>query len=150
MIANRQIPSNRIMVVDDHEAARRGIRSVLAADPTLDVVCEAADAEEALAKVQELRPDIILLDISLPGESGIQAAAKVRAFSPECRIIFVSQHDSVQIARDALSAGAHGYVVKSDAGKDLLSAIEAAREGRVFVSRTVRARGWKSQAVAQQ
>ena len=150
MIANRQIPSNRIMVVDDHEAARRGIRSVLAADPTLDVVCEAADAEEALAKVQDLRPDIILLDISLPGESGIQAAAKVRAFSPESRIIFVSQHDSVQIARDALSAGALGYVVKSDAGKDLLSAIEAAREGRVFVSRTVRARGWKSQAVAQQ
>ena len=150
MIANRQIASNRIMVVDDHEAARRGIRSVLAADPTLDVVGEAADAEEALAKVQELRPDIILLDISLPGESGIQAAGKVRAFSPECRIIFVSQHDSVQIARDALSAGAHGYVVKSDAGKDLLSAIEAAREGRVFVSRTVRARGWKSQAVAQQ
>ena len=150
MIANRQIASNRIMVVDDHAAARRGIRSVLAADPTLDVVGEAADAEEALAKVRELRPDIILLDISLPGESGIQVAAKVRAFSPESRIIFVSQHDSVQIARDALSAGAHGYVVKSDAGKDLLPAIEAAREGRVFVSRTVRARGWKPQAVAQQ
>ena len=117
MIANRQIASNRIMVVDDHEAARCGIRWVLAADPTLDVVCEAADAEEALAKVQELRPDIILLDISLPGESGIQAAAKVRAFSPESRIIFVSQHDSVQIARrDLIGTKVIGFYRFEDFG----------------------------------
>jgi DNA-binding NarL/FixJ family response regulator len=142
MIAHREIALNRILVVDDHAAARRGLRSVLAADPTLEVVSEAADAEEALRKAEELRPGIMLLDITLPGESGIQVAVKLRAVFPECRVIFVSQHDSVQIAKEALSVGAYGYVVKSDAGYDLLAAIEAARVGRIFVSRTLVARGW--------
>jgi len=99
----------RVLVVDDHEVARRGI---------------------------------ILLDITLPGMSGIQAARRIRVVSPDSRIIFLSQHDSVSIAKDALSAGAQGYVVKSDAGLDLLTAIQAVHEGREFVSRTLVARGW--------
>ena len=131
----------RIMIVDDHEVARRGIRSVLLGNPGFDLVGEATDGEEAVEKAQELRPDVILLDITLPGINGIQAAASIHAVSPESRIIFVSQHDSVQTARNALSVGAYGYVVKSDAGRDLLPAIEAAREGRVFTSRTLGASG---------
>src|SRR6266540_1876657 len=107
------MPSIRIMIVDDHEAARRGIRSVLSRSPRLDLVGEATDGEGAVKKAQELRPDVILLDITLPGINGIQAATKIRAVSPESRIIFVSQHDSMQTARNALSVGAHGYVVKS-------------------------------------
>jgi DNA-binding NarL/FixJ family response regulator len=142
--------SIRIMVVDDHEVARRGIRLVLACNPELVVVSEAADAEEALQQARELRPEIILLDITLPGKSGIQVAASLSATCPECRVIFVSQHDSVQIANDAISVGAYGYVVKSDAGHDLLAAIAAARQGEVFVSRTLRARGWKARAVGHQ
>lgn len=136
--------SIRIMVADDHEAARRGLRSLLAGDPEIEVVWEAVSGEEAIQKAQELQPDIILLDISLPGQSGIRAATSISIVSPQSRIIFVSQHDSVQIARDALSVGAYAYVVKSDAGRDLLTAIDAAREGRNFVSRTLTARGWKS------
>jgi DNA-binding NarL/FixJ family response regulator len=132
----------RVLLVDDHEVARRGIRSVLARDTNLDVVAETADGEEAVRKAEELRPAVILLDISLPGISGIQAARRIRIVSPDSRIIFLSQHDSVQIAKDALSVGAHGYVVKSDAGHDLLRAIEAASEGKTFVSRTLVARGW--------
>jgi DNA-binding NarL/FixJ family response regulator len=124
--------SIRILLVDDHEVARRGIRSVLANNPDLEVVAEAS----------ELRPDIVLLDISLPGISGIDAAKTIHKISPESRVIFVSQHDSVRIAKDALSVGASGYVVKSDAGRDLLAAIDAAQEGRTFVSRTLVARGW--------
>jgi DNA-binding NarL/FixJ family response regulator len=127
----------RVMIVDDHEAARRGIRSVLLREPLFDLVGEATDGEEAVKKSQELRPDIILLDITLPGMNGIQAAASIQAASPESRIIFVSQHDSMQTAKDALSVGAYGYVVKSDAGRDLLTAIEAAREGRIFTSRAL-------------
>lgn len=132
----------RVLVVDDHEIARRGIRSVLSSDVTLDVVWEAADGEEAIMRAAEFRPSIILLDITLPRMSGIQAARRIRIVSPDSRIIFLSQHDSIQIAKDALSAGAHGYVVKSDAGLDLLNAIQAVHQGREFVSRTLIARGW--------
>jgi DNA-binding NarL/FixJ family response regulator len=132
----------RVLVVDDHEIARRGIRSVLSSDASLDVVWEAADGEEAVQKAAEFHPTIILLDITLPGMSGIQAARRMRIVSPESRIIFLSQHDSIQIAKDALSAGAQGYVVKSDAGLDLLNAIRTVHEGQEFVSRTLVARGW--------
>ena len=132
----------RVLLVDDHEVARRGVRSVLSSDSNLDVIGETADGEEAVKKAEELRPAIILLDISLPGISGIQAAQRIRVVSPESRIIFLSQHDSICIAKDALKVGAHAYVVKSDAGLDLLTAIEAAREDRTFVSRTLIARGW--------
>ena len=113
----------RVLLVDDHEIARRGIRSVLARDANLDVIAETADGEEAVKKAGELHPAVILLDISLPGISGIQAARRIRVVSPETRIIFLSQHDSVQIAKDALSVGAHGYVVKSDAGHALLASL---------------------------
>ncbi len=132
----------RVLVVDDHEVARRGIRSVLSSDASLDVVWEAADGEEAVKRAAEFRPSIVLLDITLPGMSGIQAARRIHVVSPDSRIIFLSQHDSVSIAKDALSAGAQGYVVKSDAGLDLLTAIQAVHEGREFVSRTLIARGW--------
>ena len=132
----------RVLVVDDHEIARRGIRSVLSGDASLDVVWEAADGEEAVRRAAEFHPGIILLDITLPRMSGIQAARRIRIVSPESRIIFLSQHDSVQIAKDALRAGAEGYVVKSDAGLDLLAAIQAVYEGRQFVSRSLIARGW--------
>lgn len=132
----------RVLVVDDHEIARRGIRSVLSSDATLDVVWEAADGEEAVVRAAEFHPSIILLDISLPRLSGIQAARRIRVISPDSRIIFLSQHDSIQIAKDALSAGAQGYVVKSDAGLDLLTAIRVVHEGREFVSRSLMSRGW--------
>jgi DNA-binding NarL/FixJ family response regulator len=136
------MPPIRVLVVDDHEVARRGIRSVLSRDASLDVVWEAADGEEAVKRAAEFRPTVILLDITLPGMSGIQAARRIRVVSPDSRIIFLSQHDSVQIAKDALSAGAQGYVVKSDAGLDLLTAIQVVQQGREFVSRTLVSRGW--------
>jgi len=133
----------RVLVVDDHDVARRGIRSVLAGEPELHVVAEVSDGEQAVQKAQEVHPDVVLLDISLPKISGIEAARLIRSVSPESRIIFVSQHDSVVLAKDAFQAGAAAYVVKSDAGHDLLPAIAATQEGRVFVSRTLVARGWK-------
>lgn len=134
--------STRLIIVDDHELARRGLRSVLISNPDLEVLWEAADGEEAVEKSRDLHPDIVLLDISLPGISGIEAARQIREVSPASRIVFVSQHDSVRLAKDAIGSGACCYVVKSDAGLDLLTAIEAARSGRVFVSRTLVARGW--------
>jgi DNA-binding NarL/FixJ family response regulator len=132
----------RLVIVDDHEVARRGLRSVISSSAELEVLWEAVDGEEAVEKVRELQPDVVLLDISLPGISGIEAARQIREVSPQARIVFVSQHDSIRMAKDALASGATCYVVKSDAGRDLLIAIEAAREGRVFVSRSLVARGW--------
>ena len=133
----------RILLVDDHEVARRGLRSVLKSYANVEVVGEAADGEEAIKKAGELHPDIVLLDISLPGMSGIEAAPAIRAASAESRIIFVSQHTTIALAKDALRRdGTYGYVVKSDAGLDLLTAIDSAREGRTFVSRTLHTRGW--------
>lgn len=132
----------RLVLVDDHEIARRGLRSVLSEDPGIEVVSEIGSGEDAIEKVRELHPDVVLLDISLPGVSGIEAANSMRQISPESRIIFVSQHDSPLIAKDALLTGAFGYVVKSDAGLDLLPAIEAVHAGHTFVSRTLRALGW--------
>ncbi len=137
------MPPIRLVIVDDHEVVRRGIRSVVAGNPSLEIVAEAADGEDAVAKTKELLPDIVLLDISLPGISGIEAAHRIREVSPQTRIVFVSQHDSVRMAKDALDIGACCYVVKSDAGRDLLPAIEAAQSGAIFVSRTVVARGWR-------
>ena len=134
--------SIRVLLVDDHEVARRGLRTVLASDADLDIVSEAVNGEEGVKRAAELQPSIILLDIGLPGINGIQAARQMRVLSPESRIIFLSQHDSIQIAKDALSAGGHGYVVKSDAGRDLLQAIRTVFAGRLFVSRTLVARGW--------
>lgn len=135
--------SIRVLVVDDHEVARRGIRSVLAGDPDLEVVAEVSDGEQAIQRVTDSHPDVVLLDITLPKMSGFDAARIIRRVSPRTRIIFVSQHDSVIFAKDALQIGASAYVVKSDAGRDLLPAIAAVQEGRVFVSRTLITRGWK-------
>lgn len=127
----------RVLLVDDHEAARRSLRSTLSSSAKIDVVAETPDGEGAVKKAAELRPDVVLLDISLPGISGIEAAGLIGKVSSESRIIFVSQHDSVRVAKDALRIGAYGYVVKSDAGLDLVAAIEAAYQGRRFVSRTL-------------
>jgi len=136
--------SIRLLLVDDHEVARRGIRSVLSHGPDLEVVGETADGEDAVRKVGELRPDIVLLDISLPGISGFEAARSINQISPESRIIFISQYDSARIAKDALRMGARGYVVKSDAALDLLSAINAVHGGGTYVSRSIVAQGWTS------
>jgi DNA-binding NarL/FixJ family response regulator len=133
----------RVLLVDDHEIARKGIRSVLTTNANLVIVSEAVDGEEAVKRSEEFHPDVILLDITLPGISGIQAARQIRVVSPESKIIFLSQHDSIQIAKDALSVGGQGYVVKSDAGRDLLKAIQAVLEGKSYVSTTLVARGWR-------
>ena len=127
-----------VLVVDDHSIVRQGIRELLSDEPDLDVVCEVASGEEAVSKAQSLRPDLILLDISLPGISGIAAARLIRKVSSKSRIIFLSQHDSRQMVREAFDSGGDGYVTKDDAVSELLEAIHAVREGKRFVSQRIR------------
>ena len=138
------MPLIRILVVDDHEVVRKVICSLLSSDAGLDVVCQSADGEGAVEKAGELQPDLVLLDISLPGISGIEAGRRIRKVSPDSYIIFLSQHDSLQMVGDALRVGGHGYVTKIDAGAELLKAIRTVSEGKRYVSQRLVAQGWKA------
>jgi DNA-binding NarL/FixJ family response regulator len=136
--AATELSRTSVMLVEDHEMARRSIRMLLASDSSLSLIREITDGEEAVKAAAEMRPAVVLMDISLPGISGIEAARQIRRSSPEARIIFVSQHDAPAIVREALGIGAQGYVVKSDAGQDLLAAIRTTGAGKTFMSRSLR------------
>jgi two-component system, NarL family, response regulator NreC len=138
------MPSTRVLVVDDHDAVRRSICSLLSSEPTLDVICQTATGEDAVIKAIELQPDLILMDISLPGISGIEAVRRIRKVSRESHIIFVSQHDSLQMVNEAFNVGGHGYLTKSDAHLELLMAVRAVRGGRRFVSQRLIEQGWET------
>lgn len=134
--------ATRVLVVDDHAGVRRAVCSLLATEPTLDVICQTADGEDAVAEAEELKPDLILLDMGLPGISGIEAARRINKVSPQSRILFLSQHDSLHMAMEAMKTGGHGYIVKSDAASDLLNGIRAILDGKTFFSGRLMAQGW--------
>jgi two-component system, NarL family, invasion response regulator UvrY len=136
------IPKVRVLVVDDHDVVRRSICSLLSRESSLDVVCETATGEDAVIKAQEQQPDLILLDIGLPGISGVEAARQIRRLSPLSKILFLSQYDFLHMATAALKVGCHGYVTKIDAGAELLKAIESVLNGSRFVSQRIRDQGW--------
>jgi CheY-like chemotaxis protein len=122
-------------VVDDLEMFRQFISTTLESRMDLNVIGEASDGLEAVQMAGELKPDLILLDIGLPGLNGIEAARRIRSASPKSRIIFVSQEFSVEIVQQAFSVGAWGYVVKMDAGLELLAAVDAVLRDEQFVGR---------------
>ena len=125
--------SYRVLVVEDHELWRRYVRSVLERAARWDVVAEAADGLQAVDTVDAFKPDLILMDIGLPGLDGIGAARRILARDPGSRILFVSEHQSSDIVQAALGTGARGYITKSDAARDLLPGMEAIVDGRWFV-----------------
>jgi DNA-binding NarL/FixJ family response regulator len=124
----------RLLVVDDHEKFRQLVVSTIQEVPQIQIVGEAADGLHAVRKAEQLQPDLILLDIGLPGQNGLDAARQIRALCPESKILFVSQVTSVDVVQLALKAGGAGYVVKTEAGRDLLDAIEAIIRGETFFS----------------
>lgn len=136
----------RVLVVEDHELVRQSVCKFLSTDPTLDVICQTANGEDAVTKAHELKPDLILLDITLPGISGIEAARRIRKLSPESQIIFLSQHESLHMVKEAFRTGGHGYVAKGDAGSELLEAIRAVRNGTRFISQRILKQGWVQEA----
>jgi DNA-binding NarL/FixJ family response regulator len=128
--------SNRVLVVEDHEPFRRFVCSTLEKRPQLQIVCEASDGLDAVRKAEELHPDLILLDVGLPSLNGIEAARRIRKLSHKFKILFVSQESSADLVQAAVATGARGYVLKTDAGTDLLEAVDVVLQGGQFVSRS--------------
>jgi len=124
----------RILVVDDFKDWVRQVRLLLQFRTEFQLIAEASDGSEAVQKAEELKPDLILLDIGLPKLNGIEAAQQIRQRSPSCKIIFLSQNSDLDVVRAALGTGALGYVLKIDAGLELLPAVDAVLRGEQFIS----------------
>jgi len=124
----------RILLVDDHPIVRQGLKTLLEAHSGWEVIGEAADGLEAVDKADRLHPDVMVLDVTMPRMNGLEACRLIREKAPGLEILFVTQHDSPQMMREALEAGARGYVVKSNAARDLLEAVEAVSQHRVFTA----------------
>jgi DNA-binding NarL/FixJ family response regulator len=133
--------SIRVLIVEDFEPFRRFVASILQKQPELQIVCEVWDGLESVQRAEELQPDLVLLDVGLPHLNGIEAARRICTVSPRSKILFLSENRSPDIADEALLAGACGYVVKSDAARDLLPAVESVLKGKRFVSASLAGNG---------
>lgn len=122
----------RILVADDHDLMRRGLKSLLESHAGWSVCAEAHTGREAVAKAEELKPDIVILDITMPELNGVEAARRILKASPNTEILVLSVHYSDQLIRDILDAGVRGYIVKSDSDRDLTIAIEALSNHKPF------------------
>jgi len=127
----------RILVADDHEVVREGVKALLATRRDWEVCGEATSGAEAVKKAAALHPDIVVLDLGMPGLNGLDAARQILAARPEAQVLFLTLHESEQLVREVLATGARGYVLKSDAAQDLVTGIEALGRGRPFISARV-------------
>ena len=121
----------RLLLVDDHEVVRLGLRTLLEAEPDMEVVAEAGTADEALDKVARYRPDVVVMDVRLPGKSGLEACRLIRQQHPTTQVVILTSYLSEEFVSHALRAGAAGYVLKEVGGTELVNAIRSAREGHV-------------------
>jgi DNA-binding NarL/FixJ family response regulator len=124
----------RVMLVDDHAIVREGLRTVLAATPDMRVVAEAGSAEEALERIREVELDVVVLDLTLPGASGLDATTRLLAEQPGLRILILSVHDHSEYVLGAVRAGAHGYLRKDTSPGELREAIRAVARGESYFS----------------
>jgi len=123
----------RILLVDDHAVLRSGLRLLLEREEGLEPVGEAGTAEDAIRALPRLRPDVVVIDIEMPGMGGLEGAARIRERSPGARILFLSMHDQARDVRRAFDAGADGYLLKSAADEDLVRAVRAVAGGERYV-----------------
>ena len=114
-----------ILVVDDHPVARKTICALLRTEPDFDVICDATNGAQATAQAKHFKPDVVVLDINMPGMNGLEAARQIKKAAPSAEILFLSQHAELETIRQAFRVGGRGYVVKSDAGRELISAVHA-------------------------
>jgi DNA-binding NarL/FixJ family response regulator len=122
----------RILIADDHEVVRSGIRTMLEARPGWEVCAEAADGREAVERCKELKPDIAILDLGMPNLNGLEATRQILAASPQTKILILTMHDSNQVVRDSVAAGARGFLLKTEASRELVTAVEALQDQRTY------------------
>jgi len=128
-------PAVTVLLVEDFEPYRTFVASLLDGNRGFQVICEASDGLEAVARAQELKPDVILMDISLPKLNGLEAARRIHELTPSSKILFLSQETDREVANEALRLGASGYIVKQQAAVELLSGLVAILEGKRFLSK---------------
>ena len=124
----------RILIADDHEVVRSGLRLILEAHPGWEVVAEAADGKAAIVKALEFKPDVAILDYSIPLVNGVEATRQIRKRNPQIEVLIFTMHDSETLVGEVLDAGARAYLLKSDAKEQLISAIEALAVHKPFFS----------------
>jgi DNA-binding NarL/FixJ family response regulator len=124
----------RILIADDHELVRRGLIALLQAHEGWEICGEATDGREAVEKAKQLKPDVVILDVGMPNLNGLAATRQLSRQDPHCKIIVLTITDTDQIVQEALDAGARGFVLKSDAARDLVSAVEALQRNRMFLT----------------
>jgi DNA-binding NarL/FixJ family response regulator len=129
--------SMRVLVADDHEVVRKGLCSLIKEHPGWEVAAEAADGREAVEKTRELKPDVTVMDISMPSMNGLEATRQIVKEHPHTKVLVLTMHESDPMIRDVLDAGARGYLLKSDAGRDLVTALEALRRDKTFFTSKV-------------
>jgi len=127
----------RLLIVDDHEVVRRGVRSLLTDQPGYEICGEAADGQDAVYKSRTLKPDVVIMDISMPKLNGLEATRLIRSILPECEVLILTQHEPGEMARQAFKAGARGYVLKSAISRDLVAALEKISRHQYFFDRSV-------------
>ena len=127
----------RIMLVDDHEIVRQGIRSLIETCPDWTVCVEASDGQEALKLAEEFRPDLVVLDVSMPKMTGLDVIVQLKKLLPDTEILVLTMHDSERMVAQVLRAGARGYLVKSETGDELLKALTAVSRHRTYFSPSV-------------
>jgi DNA-binding NarL/FixJ family response regulator len=130
----------RVLVADDHMIVRTGIRHVLESEPGFEVVGEAANGTEALSLAAQLRPDVVVLDISMPDVSGLELAARLRSTGGGTRVLILSMHNNAEYVLESVRAGAHGYLLKDTAATELRTAIRAVCQGQSYFSPPVASR----------
>jgi DNA-binding NarL/FixJ family response regulator len=129
----------RIFIADDHEVVRKGLISLLQAQPDWEVCGEAADGREAVEKASELKPDVVVIDIGMPSLNGLEASRQILKINPAAKILVLTLHDSDSVVREVLNAGARGFLLKSDAARDLVAAVEALRRDKTYFTSKVAA-----------
>jgi DNA-binding NarL/FixJ family response regulator len=131
--------SFRIFIADDHEVVRKGLAALLQAEAGYEICGEASDGRAAMEKIRELKPDVSILDIGMPGLNGLEATRQIIKDDPRAKVLILTLHDSDQVVREVLNAGARGFLLKSDAARDLVVAVEALRRDKTYFTSKVAA-----------
>jgi two-component system, NarL family, response regulator NreC len=137
LLERRFMPPTRVLICDDHTLFLEGIKAILRGEPSLEVVGEAGDGRQAVEKVKELHPDVVLMDIAMPDLSGFEATRRVHEADPSVRVLMLTMHDEEELVARCLEAGAAGYIIKDAPASQLVYAIEMAMKGERYLSPVV-------------